>query len=276
MSTEKCHFIEADGFNELALCRGGPRLYNKHDIYVGGSLARYGEFSVSESLLFGDLVRPGQVVIEVGANIGAHTVDIARMVGPFGQVHAFEPQRIVFQTLCANLALNQITNVFAYQSGVGAGIGSITVPYLAPAERHNFGGLSIGGDSAGEVVPLTTIDTLDLPHCHFIKVDVEGMETEVLKGALTTIDNYRPLMYVENDRKERSRDLLSLIDSLRYNTYWHFARFFNPDNFAHDPQDHFPAGLCSVNLLCIPSERNIAVEGLRRVSGVDETYDQLL
>lgn len=275
MSTEKCQFIEADGFNELALCKGGPRLYNKHDIYVGGSLARYGEFSIAETLLFESLVRPGQIVIEVGANIGAHTVDIARMVGPLGQVHAFEPQRIVFQTLCANLALNQITNVFAYQAGVGERTGSINVPHLAPGERHNFGGLSIGGGVAGEIVPLMSIDTLDLPHCHFIKVDVEGMETEVLKGALTTIDNYRPLMYVENDRKERSKDLLSLIDTLDYDAYWHFAQFFNQDNFARDPRNHFPEGLCSVNVLCIPSERKVVVEGLRPVSGVDETYDQL-
>ncbi|MCC7040233.1 MAG: FkbM family methyltransferase [Burkholderiales bacterium] len=274
MGIEKCSFIP-NGFNELALCRGGPRLYNKHDVYVGGALARYGEFSLSESLLFEQLLRPGAIVIEAGANIGAHTVDIARIVGPTGQVYAFEPQRLVFQALCANLALNQLSNVFAYQAGVGAQTGSITVPYLPPTETHNFGGLSIGSGPVGDVVPLATIDALDLAHCHFIKVDVEGMETEVLQGGLRTIDRYRPLMYLENDRKERSRDLLSLIERLDYDAYWHFARFFNPGNFAGNPVNDFPPDLVSINVLCVPRELKMAVEGLRRVSSVDETFDAL-
>src|SRR4030095_11726468 len=98
-------------FNELKLCKSGPMLFNKYDIYVGGSLQKYGEFSVGEQDLFQSVVHQGELVVEVGANIGAHTVELARMVGPEGEVHAFEPQRIVFQTLCANLALNQLTNV---------------------------------------------------------------------------------------------------------------------------------------------------------------------
>lgn len=274
MSRQKCEYLDPAGFNELALCRGGPRVYNKHDVYVGGSLAKYGEFSVSETDLFERIVRKGEIVVEVGANIGAHTVDLANMVGPTGQIYAFEPQRIVFQTLCANIAINQLTNVFAYQAGVGSDVGSISVPYLPPSENHNFGGLSIGQGAVGDVVPLTTVDRLDLPHCHFIKIDVEGMEADVIRGARSTIDSYRPLMYVENDRKDKSRDLLTLIGDLDYEAYWHFARFFNPANFAGETANDF-GEIVSINLLCIPRERKVVVEGMRRVASVNETYDSL-
>jgi hypothetical protein len=104
------------GFNELKMCKSGPMLFNKFDVYVGGSLQKYGEFSVGEQDLFHAILQRGELVVEVGANIGAHTIELARLVGPEGEVHAFEPQRIVFQTLCANLALNQLTNVNASQS----------------------------------------------------------------------------------------------------------------------------------------------------------------
>ncbi|HZK98573.1 MAG TPA: FkbM family methyltransferase [Caulobacteraceae bacterium] len=111
--------LPADGFNALAACRRGPMLYNRNDQYVGASLARYGEFSRGESDLFGQIVRPGATVVEGGANIGVHTVEFSQRVGPGGSVWAFEPQRIVFQTLCANLALNSCVNVRAFQAGLG-------------------------------------------------------------------------------------------------------------------------------------------------------------
>ena len=63
----------------------------------------------------------------------------------------------------------------------------------------------------GETVPLITLDSLDLPACHFLKVDVEGMEVEVLKGSGQLIETHRPIMYLENDRVERSEELLTML-----------------------------------------------------------------
>lgn len=267
----KCGFLDPNGFNELIDGRNGPRLYNRNDIYVGGSLAAYGEFSYSETEFFQQVVLEGNIVVEVGANIGAHTVDIARMVGPYGKVHAFEPQRLVFQVLCANLALNQLTNVYAYQAGVGASDGEMQVPDVDPHERMNYGGIPLGTYQVAETVRIVTVDSLDLAHCHMLKVDVEGMEVDVLTGAAGTIANYRPLMYVENDREQNSERLLTLIESYSYDAYWHFARLYNPENFARNPTDLFP-GVSSINLLCIPKERPFKVAGPIRVESVRETW----
>ena len=107
-------------FNILANTRLGPMLANRNDRYVGQSILSYGEFSEGEAQMFRQLVGAGDVVVEAGSNIGAHTVLISRLVGDGGAVIAYEPQRIVFQTLCANLALNQCVNVVAKQKAWAA------------------------------------------------------------------------------------------------------------------------------------------------------------
>lgn len=257
--------LPAGGFNEIAMCRNGPLLYNRHDQYVGASLRKYGEFSEGEAELFRRLVRPGSLVIEGGANIGAHTVGLSQMVGPTGVVLAIEPQRIVFQTLCANLALNSCANVHAIQCGLGAAAGEISVPFLPPDQPSNFGGLSLVGATSGERVPLRTIDEFNLPACHIIKLDVEGMEVEALKGAAKTVARYRPAMYVENDRTDRSEELIALLLSWNYRLYWHLPPLYSPNNFAGDPENIF-TGLCSINVLCIPAEQGLTVEGALEIT----------
>ena len=76
-------------------------LFLPSDLYVGRSLELYGESSEFEGELFAQLCRPGQIVVEVGAHIGSHTIHLAKLVGPAGTVYAFEPQRIIFQIMCA-------------------------------------------------------------------------------------------------------------------------------------------------------------------------------
>jgi len=267
--------LDPEGFNELKICRSGPVLYNKNDIYMGGSLRKYGEFSMAELEAFAKIVQPGAVVVEVGANIGAHTVELSRLVGRDGEVHAFEPQRIVFQALCANAALNQCTNIYARQAAVGERAGTIFVPPLDPTVRNNFGGVSLQGVAYGEVVPLLTLDSLDLPACHLLKADVEGMEVEVLKGAMQLIQTHRPLMYLENDRVERSEELLLTVAGLEYIAYWHFPPLFNPANFFGDPENIFGT-VQSMNILCVPKESKLTVTGLAAVRSAQETWQTAL
>jgi FkbM family methyltransferase len=253
------------GFNEIAMCRHGPMLFNRHDRYIGASLRKYGEFSSGESEIFRQLVGAGTVVVEVGANIGAHTVELSRLVGPQGMVVAFEPQRIVFQTLCANLALNSCANVMAHQMAIGAAPGEISVPFLRPDQPANFGGLSLLGATQGERVPLRTVDAFGFPSCRMLKLDLEGMEVEALRGAGRTVAAHRPAIYVENDRRERSAELIGLLLSWNYRLYWHKPPMFSPVNFAGDTENIF-GNVVSVNMVCLPAERNTVVQGLTEIT----------
>ncbi|MFP3594979.1 hypothetical protein SB689_23840, partial [Chryseobacterium sp. SIMBA_038] len=77
-------------------CRYGTMIFNRNDDTIGQSLIKYGEWSEAETFLFSQIVRQGDTVVEVGANIGSHTVMLSQAVGDSGVVFAFEPQRHVF------------------------------------------------------------------------------------------------------------------------------------------------------------------------------------
>jgi FkbM family methyltransferase len=241
-----------DGFNRCVLGREGYLVYNKNDQYGGGSIERYGEAAELEDRLLRQLCRPNAVMIDVGANIGTHTLTFARAVRPGGFVIAYEPQRIVFQALCANLAVNSIANVDARCAAVGAAAGWAQIPDLDPNQPNNFGGVAV--DPAGSRrVPLVRLDD-DLPfldRLRLIKIDVEGMELDVLRGAEGLIRRFMPFLYVENDRPELSETLIRHIWKLDYRLYWHTPALFNPENFFGDPVDIF-GGIGSVNMLCVP------------------------
>ncbi len=222
-------------FNRIKPCRHGLMMFNANDTIIRRSLDLYGEFSQGEAELFASLVRPGMVVIEVGANIGAHTVQLAKAVGRAGLVVAFEPQRIVFQTLCANLALNSLTNVNAFHLAVGAAPGSPLVPFLDYTKSNNFGGVDLGSDRTGEQVGVTTLG-------HGEKRSGRGAN---LIAAL------RPLIYVENDRQDRSAELIRALDRLGYSMFWHKSPLINSGNFNGSAANVF-GEMVSVNMLCVP------------------------
>jgi FkbM family methyltransferase len=255
------------------MCRYGPMVFLRADKYVGASLDLYGEYCYSESQVFDQLVSPGDTVAEVGANIGAHTVHIAQLVGPQGRVLAFEPQRVVFQILCANIVLNEAFNVRTFNAGSGDVAGTLKLPdidYAAP--DSNFGALSLIGVSHGTDVPIIPLDTLDLPSLHLIKIDVEGMESQVIKGAAAQIRRHRPTLYVENDRRDKSAELISLIQSLDYDLWWHFAPLFSTENYLQVAENIF-GGVTSINMLCIPKEAARNVTGLREITSPDQWWE---
>lgn len=250
-------------------CRRGPMLYNTHDVYIGRSFDVYGEYAESEMSLLANFIRPGMLVLDAGANIGAHTIFLAKTVGPQGHVLTFEPQRQVFQNLCANVALNALGNVVTFHAGIGEQAGSTLVPLPDYHIDGNFGSVSLEGEHGGETVQVMTIDQLGLPALHFMKVDVEGMELQVLKGASKTIAANKPILYVENDRKDKSAELLGYIFSLGYRAYWHTAPLFNAANFAANHENIF-GNTISLNILCLPAELDQNIEVLPEVKSPDD------
>jgi FkbM family methyltransferase len=256
--------IQCTGFNQLVNARYGVMLYNTNDTYVGRSFELYGEFSEGEVGLFRQFLHPGDTVLDIGANIGAHTVVFSRLVGPSGIIHAFEPQRLVFHTLCANVALNSLTNVHCHHAAVAEKVGQIIVPRPDYQKENNFGGLGLGHHDVGDSVRTIPLDDLDLRACRFIKIDVEGMEKTVLKGGETMIRKFRPILYVENDRLANSDDLLQQIENLEYKMYWHLPRLYNEQNFFGNPKNVFGM-VRSFNLVCIPPGEPVNVQGFEQV-----------
>jgi FkbM family methyltransferase len=144
------------------------------------------------------LISPGDVCLDIGANIGAITLQLAKAAGPSGRVIAFEPGPPFFSRLKANLALNPeiASRVELHNLGLSDRPGS-----LHWVEDPEFPGNAILVEGRGLKVGVVTLDDFlgpRLDRLDFLKIDVEGMELEVLRGAVRLLERFRPKVFFES------------------------------------------------------------------------------
>lgn len=260
--------IELDGFNKVVHGRDATYLVNQNDTYVGQAILRYGEYGQHEFALLSSIASPGSIVAEIGANMGTHTVRLAKHVGMQGRVIAYEPQPVMFQALCGTIALNSLMNVDCYPYALSSETGQLVLPALDYRQQNNFGGISFEKSVAqGIPAPLNRFDDVYvLPRLDLLKIDVEGMELRVLQGAEASIKKFRPVIYMENDQKEKSPDLLQWLFDHEYRVWWHTPALFNADNYFQNTENIY-GNVCSLNILAIrrDAEVNIALNEITDV-----------
>jgi FkbM family methyltransferase len=149
------------------------------------------------------IVGDGFIVLDVGANIGAYTVAWASLMRGWGKVIAFEPQERIFYALAGNIALNNCFNARAMWAAISDVAGTIDVPRVDYRHPCDCGGVALSGPRQlrlpfTDEVPCIKIDDLGLSRVDLLKVDVEGMEPNVLRGAVNTISRCHPIMYIEH------------------------------------------------------------------------------
>jgi FkbM family methyltransferase len=264
----------------LDACRHGLMVYFNTDEYVGESLRLCGEWAEIETALFAQIIVPGMTVVEVGSNVGTHTLSLAKLAGPNGIVYAFEPQRLLFQQLCGNLALNAVENVYAYQVGLGDAASTMSVPITNYRHRANFAGISLY-DGQGERVEVKTLDSYNLNRLDFLKIDVESMERQVLEGGRDAISRFRPLIFTENDRIEKSSSLISYLLDIGYRLWWHLSNPFNRQNYFGRTEDIWSGNGMSNNMICLPKEKcddgwSTMIHGLPEVQSRDENWKSVI
>jgi FkbM family methyltransferase len=261
----------------LKECRWGRFLLLRGDM-VSVYSDFYGEWSELEVKLFRTLLAPESNVVEIGANLGLHSVPLAKFANK-GKVICLEPQRIIFQMLCANIALNDLTNVFAYHAAASDANREITIQSSDYESPWNYGafsvhkGMSTEGSFPGtvtmETVPTVKLDTFDavsgLSSLTLLKVDAEQHELQVLKGAAELIARHQPVIFVENNDAQHGDELIQHIESLGYVPYWFCSSRFQPDNFNR-------VGIvipgADFNMVCFPRGRSpgIDLKIARRIS----------
>lgn len=225
--------------------RWGPCRFFGKDEYVGRSIFSYGEYNPDETEKILSLARDR--CLDIGANIGC----ISQALHHEGfVVEAFEPQPEIFGLLEFNAR-----GAIVHNTAVGDEAGWATMPKVHYSTKGNFGGLglfetSIYGDYK---VPVLTIDSLNYEDVGFIKIDVEGFELQVLKGATETIKKCRPTMYIEDDRTEKSAALRNYIRELGYTIEDHKPTLFRDRNFFGLKKNIWaPRNYASHNLICTP------------------------
>jgi FkbM family methyltransferase len=179
-------------------------------INLGGSalgyLAGNAEADVQQTLA--DVVQPGQVVYDVGANIGFFTILCARLVGPRGRVYAFEPMPDNAATLRHNVAINQLANVTVVEQALSASSGTAEL-FISPWSA--FHSLNVEGavkreNRGRDAAPPIEVQTVTLdrfvsergaPPPDLVKLDVEGAEILALEGMRETLRAAGPLLLCE-------------------------------------------------------------------------------
>jgi FkbM family methyltransferase len=237
-------------FNQLKVCRDGLMLFNGHDTVVGRSLSLYGEWAFEECRMMAKYIPAEGTVVDVDAYIGTHSLFFSRLVQRAGRVYAFEPQRIVFQTLNANLALNSVTNVHTFPKTIGPSVGSAYIALVDYTQPMNFASLQCTSEPMGEHVSQVTIDSLYLPACHFIRMR-QG-RPGVLQGAGHTLATERPVVYFgEPWNPTDLQTMLVLLEQYDYLVYRHTVDPFNPENFCDQSKNIFE-GARITNYLAVP------------------------
>jgi FkbM family methyltransferase len=149
---------------------------------------------------------PG-VVLDIGANLGTFCVPLAKKITKH-KYHAFEPQRIIYYQLCANVFINSLGNVYTYEAGLSNQEADVELEVPDYTAETNIGAFSIDKEvreneyecqtSGGkEKMILMTLDSVGFENVRLIKIDVEGHELEVLQSGIETIkrNNYPPIIF---------------------------------------------------------------------------------
>jgi FkbM family methyltransferase len=262
----------------LTEAKHGIMLVNRNDFYMGQSLLVYGECSELELIFLLALIKNPGVVVEIGANMGIHTVPIARALAKEGRpFYVFEPQPVIFQQLCANLALNGLTNVRAFPYACGSQNGALTFDIPDYSAFGNFGSTEFkapgAGSSRSEIVQCIRLDNiLGQGEIGLIKIDVEGFELEVLKGCEGILTRCQPFFYVENDRLDKSSALIQWFFDHDYRLWWHIPPLFNGANFRGVAENRY-GNVHSFNMLGIHKSKAAGFEGMTEI--LDANYHPL-
>jgi FkbM family methyltransferase len=170
---------------------------------VGQNVIRHGWTEPESVHIISTLVKQGAVFFDVGAHVGQFTLIASQLVGRGGQVHSFEPDPLSFRWLCDNLRKNKLANVFPNNVAVADKTGYRDF-FLAKPENIGSNSLAPPRESLGQVLRVSTTSIAEycsakrIRQIDFMKIDVEGAETDVLKGGSDFFGREeKPILHIE-------------------------------------------------------------------------------
>ena len=199
--------------------------------WIQRKLIEDGVHEWAETAILPTFVRRGWTAFDVGANIGYYSLILSRLVGPEGRVYAFEPNPLARERLEEHVAINGTSNVEVTSLALGERLGEGRFRFDPDAptshEVPNWGSWSLARSRrAGNVnVTFSTADLVvracAIERVHFMKIDVEGLELSVLRGAREILHRHRPFCLVEfhaaaEPDMERLHKVQALLESRRY------------------------------------------------------------
>jgi FkbM family methyltransferase len=213
-------------------CKYGIFCLIKDDL-ISDYTAIFGSFAITEINFFEKIINKGDIVIEIGTNIGTHTIPISKFIEN-GKLICFEPQKDIFMILCTNIVINKCDNVIAYNYAISNTNKSVEIKRI----RYNTGQESLidleeGNDifKEAKIKKIKYFKELNkLEKINFIKIDAEGMEYEILNELQNLISKHKPKIFLEFYNNQES--ILNLLYENNYNIYQFFTNYnqYNTDN----------------------------------------------
>ncbi|HEX6372114.1 MAG TPA: FkbM family methyltransferase [Longimicrobium sp.] len=172
-----------------------------------------GTYEREQTRLFEQLLRPGGVVLDVGANVGYYTLLASVLVGEGGAVHAFEPEPRNAGFLRRHVQINRLRNVTVQQAAVSDRAGTARFTF---GTGSGTGHLADAGALEVRTLRLDDYCAQHAPAPAAIKIDVEGAEMSVLHGARETLARLRPVIFLSTHGPEVHRASLAFLRQLGY------------------------------------------------------------
>lgn len=164
-------------------------------------LIYFDSFESKNLKLYQTMIKSGNIVFDVGANIGIYSLLASKSLGKDGQIYSFEPSETAFERLNINVNLNNFKNIITIKEGVSDITGECSF-YVCEDDAYNsIGSQPMKSPLRSITIPTTTIDDFVIKHniknVNIIKVDTEGAEYLVFKGAINTLENFKPIIFFE-------------------------------------------------------------------------------
>lgn len=207
----------------------------------------YNKYEGIETNLIYDIVKPKMIVMDLGANLGFFTLLMGRLVGPEGQVHSFEPNPHIKKRLIENIKVNKdIDDGRITINDVALAANKGKTSFYCPIDGHEgFGGIkNTKRAPVAEKIKLN-MDTLDnyvhennIKKIDFIKMDIEGGELDVLKGADHILKVFKPIILFEGcelNTKPYGYGVSELLSYLQKKKY--IIKKIDAENFISLPED---------------------------------------
>jgi len=180
--------------------------------------------------IFNKFIKRNNICLDIGANVGALSLAMAKLVGKNGRVYSFEPGPRNYERLSFNIKLNKGFDKIIQP--IKKGVSNTEGNLYWEEEIHNPGNAVLKNNGNIEV-PITTIDNffnnLQIPRLDFVKIDVEGMELEVLQGGIETWKVYEPIFYFESMEPFRFREEN---DNTKKDVFYEIESFFKSINYS--------------------------------------------
>ena len=228
------------------------------------SISHYGTYEELESKIMEEKIEMGNIVVDVGANIGLHTLNMARIVGNTGQVFAFEPDPSNFEILKKNVKINNYKNIILEQKAVGDKHGRTTLYQSDHPGKHRIFPQTEQAKSQVQV-ELTNLDNYFdsdmIDKINFIKIDVEGLEFSVLKGMKNILKNSKKIKILFEFMPENTMEVgftpIELLNYLTSNDFKLYCMDNKTKKLLHVSNNEEIVKLCSTtnntisrNLFC--------------------------